>query len=188
MQEKKIKNILPFERSYWIIPGKLLVGEYPSSVSEEERIEKLDGLIDVGIKTVINLTEDGEKNSKGIELYDYSLQFKSAGIEVHRKPIKDMSVPTNEEMDEILHLVENCLAQNNPVYFHCWGGVGRTGTVLGCYLLKSKMATIVNVFDYINYLKRTTSINNRLSPETKEQMDFVRNYSNYLKNKNIKRS
>lgn len=183
--EKEFKNILPFERSYWVIPGKILVGEYPSSVNEEERLRKLNGLVDVGIKTVINLTEVGEKNNYGIELHDYSLQFRSAGIELHRRPIKDVTIPTNEEMDGILYLIEDSLARNKPVYFHCWGGVGRAGTVLGCYLLKSKMATIFNVFDYINYLKRTTSLNNRLSPETIEQMDFVKDYSNYFENKNI---
>lgn len=66
-------------------------------------------------------------NHHGIELHDYSSQFMSAGMEYHRSPIRDVSVPTHEEMDEILNLIEDSLAKNKPIYFHCWGGVGRTG-------------------------------------------------------------
>lgn len=50
-----MENTLPFERSYWIIPGKLMAGEYPAAPDETESYKKLDGLIRVGIKTVINL-------------------------------------------------------------------------------------------------------------------------------------
>jgi protein-tyrosine phosphatase len=175
-------NMLPFEKSYWVIPGELLAGAYPSSVSEAERLEILEGLLAAGIKTVINLTESGEINHQGIELYDYAPQFGSEGIEVHRKPIRDVDIPTNEEMDEILDLIEESLTNNKPVYFHCWGGVGRTGTVLGCYLLKTRMATPDNVFAHITHLKRNTPMHHRPSPETDEQMDFVRDYLDYHDN------
>lgn len=79
-------------------------------------------------------------------------------------------------MDEIIELIDKSLNDNKPVYFHCWGGVGRTGTVLGCYLLHKNMATRENVFGIIDYLKRTTSISNRQSPETEEQRNFVLSY------------
>lgn len=127
IQGAEIRNILPFEKSYWVIPGKILAGAYPSSVNQEERLRILDRLLAVGIKTVLNLTETGEMNHHGIELHDYSSQFVSAGMEYHRSPIRDVSVPTHEEMDEILNFIEDSLAKNKPIYFHCWGGVGRTG-------------------------------------------------------------
>ncbi len=171
-----MEKVLPFERSYWIIPGKLLAGEYPASINESETQKKLDSLVTVGIKTVINLTEDNEKNRDGIKLYDYTSQLKSFGIETHRKPIKDISIPAKNEMDDIIDLIDSSLNENKPVYFHCWGGVGRTGTVLGCYLLHSQMATKTNVFDFITHLKRTTSISHRESPETEEQRKFILNY------------
>ncbi len=167
---------LPFERSYWIIPGKLMAGEYPASTDFIESNKKLDGLIRVGIKTVINLTEENEQNQNGLKLFDYTDYLTHAGIEVLSKPIKDISVPTKGEMYEIIELIVNNLNTDKPVYFHCWGGVGRTGTVLGCYLLHSKMANKSNVFETINYLKRTTSISHRQSPETEEQRKFVLNY------------
>ena len=49
-------------------------------------------------------------------------------------------------MQDILDLIDESLSLDKPVFFHCWGGIGRTGTVLGCYLLRSKMATELNVF------------------------------------------
>jgi protein-tyrosine phosphatase len=174
---------LPFEKCYWVIPGRMLAGAYPSSVDAEERQTILEGLLDVGIKTVINLTESGEVNHYGIELYDYSADFRALGLETVRKPIVDVSIPTYEEMDEILDLIDDRLANDQPVYFHCWGGVGRTGTVLGCYLLKSNMATMDNVFDTIDHLKNETPMRRRNSPETEEQKDFVREYNRYRENR-----
>lgn len=171
-----MNNILPFERSYWIIPGKLIAGEYPASANLEESYRKLDGLFRVGIKSVINLTEENETNQHGVPLFNYEDHLTRLGMNVFRKPIKDLSIPTKDEMDEIINLIDKCLKENQPVYFHCWGGVGRTGTVLGCYLLQNNMATRENVFEVIDYLKRTTSINHRSSPETNEQKEFVVNY------------
>jgi ADP-ribosylglycohydrolase len=171
-----MNNIIPFERTYWIIPGKLLAGEYPASADLEESCQKLDGLYRIGIKAVINLTEENENNQHGIPLFNYEDYLTQLGIKVFRKPIKDVSIPTKDEMDDIIGLIDKCLIENQPVYFHCWGGVGRTGTVLGCYLLHNNMANRDNVFDFIDYLKRTTSISSRSSPETKEQKDFVVNY------------
>lgn len=171
-----MKNIIPFERTYWIIPGKLLAGEYPASANLEESYRKLDGLYHAGIKAVINLTEENESNQHGIPLFNYENYLTRLGIKVFRKPIKDVSTPAKDEMDDIIELIDKCLKGNQPVYFHCWGGVGRTGTVLGCYLLQHNMANRDNVFDFIDYLKRSTSISKRSSPETREQKDFVVNY------------
>ncbi len=164
---------LPFEKSYWIIPNKLLVGQTPSDVSENSAKIKLNKLTNIGVKTIINLTEKTETNSCGIVLFDYSQFMKSNGINVFNFPIKDYSVPTKEEMHNILDHIDIELKQGNLVYVHCWGGLGRTGTVVGCYLIKHGYATSLNVIAFIDYLKRCTGFSEQQSPETKEQIDFV---------------
>ena len=65
----------PFPRSYWVIPGKLLAGAYPSSVDTDERKAMMYALADAGIQVVIDLTEPGEQNRNGIELYDFKDDF-----------------------------------------------------------------------------------------------------------------
>ena len=80
-------------------------------------------------------------------------------------------------MKEILHFINSLINNGKKVYVHCWGGVGRTGTVVGCYLIEQNMATTDNVLQTIDYLKRTTPISERNSPETEEQVNFVLNWS-----------
>lgn len=57
------------------------------------------------------------------------------------------------------------------------GGVGRTGTVIGCYLIRNAYSSPEKIINTIDYLKRTTSIANRSSPETDEQTLFILNWS-----------
>ncbi|MEI6754718.1 MAG: dual specificity protein phosphatase family protein [Paludibacter sp.] len=168
--------ILPFERSYWVIPGKLIAGELPAALDKAESTRKLQGLVQVGVKVVINLMEATETNRAGEPFDDYSAYLKQYGVETHRLPIVDVRIPTRQRMTEILELIDSSIAQNKTVYVHCWGGIGRTGTVVGCFLKRHGYASNENVFDYIEYLKRTTSIANVMSPQTIEQEDFVLNW------------
>jgi len=160
-----------------------LAGEIPSSETADQRAQKIKGLLSVGATYVIDLTEEGECNFKGQPLVDYHSELQEcaaeegADIKIKRLPITDLSIPTEKEMRNILDTIHSILDSGGCVYFHCWGGVGRTGTVLGCFLLERKMANETNVFEIINYLKRTTPIQGRVSPETPEQMEFVLNWA-----------
>ena len=53
---------VPFNRSYWVVPGKFLAGCYPGSENKDEVHLKLKGLLDHGIRHVIDLMEPGELN------------------------------------------------------------------------------------------------------------------------------
>ena len=47
-----------------------------------------------------------------------------------------MGLPTAGQVMQILDDIDATRAHCGAVYVHCWGGVGRTGTlVIGCWLL-----------------------------------------------------
>lgn len=174
-----MKTIIPFERSYWVLPNKLLAGEIPSAKTEIAKLEKLHQLLDCNIDVVINLMEAVEVNYNDEIIEDYSETLievaskRNKNVEVFRFAIPDLSIPTDAQMIGILNKLDELIANGKKVYIHCWGGVGRTGTVIGCFLIRHGYAEANNVFDTINYLKRTTTIFDRDSPETEEQREFV---------------
>ena len=175
--------IIPFERSYVILPNKLITGEIPSAKTESSKLEKIEGLLDCNIDVVINLMEEVEVDYNDEIIEDYSAILieeaakRNKKIEIYRYPIKDLSIPTENQMIAILNKIDEKIDLGKKVYIHCWGGVGRTGTVIGSYLIRHGFAEPDKVFYTIDYLKRTTSISQRESPETKEQCQFILNWS-----------
>jgi protein-tyrosine phosphatase len=94
-----------------------------------------------------------------------------------RHPIRDLSVPTVNEMRDILDTIDQYLESHRAVYVHCWGGIGRTGTVIGCWLLRRQFAEPSNVLDVLMRLRQQDrERRNRMSPETGEQQVFVRQW------------
>ena len=163
----------PFNRSYWVVSNKLLAGEIPAARTAEETIEKIKSLADCGISVILNLMEADETDSSNQPFYDYSLHLEQLGMEMIRLPIEDLSIPTVAEMNVILSTINGCNADGKAVYVHCWGGIGRTGTVVGCYLIDAQLATTEDVFVKIDELRSSTSTIDRPSPETIEQIKFV---------------
>lgn len=178
-----MNSIIPYERSYWVLTNKLLAGEIPSSKTESRKIDKINNLLDCNIDVIINLMEVVEKNFSDEVLEDYSITLykeaakKNKKIEMLRFAIKDLNIPSETFMVEILNKIDEQIALGKRVYVHCWGGVGRTGTVIGCYLIRNGFAEPEKVIDTINYLKRTTNIAHRSSPETEEQRQFILKWS-----------
>lgn len=56
---------VPFERSYWVIPGIFLAGYYPGDRKPEQEYMKLKGLVKAGIRCMVNLMEEEELNHIG---------------------------------------------------------------------------------------------------------------------------
>ena len=170
-------GLIPFERSYWILPNRLLAGEIPAAKNMDESISKIEALIKANVNVIINLMEEDERNYNDELFFDYSKYLDPEKVMMHRMPIVDLSIPSKAHMLKILDVIDEALAHNKVVYVHCWGGVGRTGTVIGCYLMRKGMATSTNVIETIEYLKRTTSIAQRQSPETPEQRQYLRTWN-----------
>ena len=117
----------PIDMCYWVVPGKLLAGEYPRNLDEPSSMKKLARLTDAGVSAFIDLTEDGEP----LKPYAYLLN----GPSHERFGIKDQGVPATDELTkQALDAIDRHLEAGETVYVHCWGGVGRTGTIIGCWL------------------------------------------------------
>jgi protein-tyrosine phosphatase len=100
---------------------------------------------------------------------------KKMGISVtfDQFPIKDLSVPTDHYRTRILNQIDLCINHGKPVYVHCLGGIGRTGMVVGCYLMRHGLATGRNVLEMIRDLQKDCEDSGRESPETREQREMV---------------
>jgi protein-tyrosine phosphatase len=172
-------NAIPFKRSYWISPGRLLAGCYPGAIDPNEADANLKALMRLGIHTCLDLTEENELNVYGQSLMSYEQKWKRLiGDEdsYHRRPIPDRHIPSLDEMKAILDLIDSEIQRNCPVYLHCLGGLGRTGTVVGCWLARHDVVAGSEVFNHIRRLRKRDPYADLDSHQTIEQREMVRNW------------
>lgn len=178
MQHDNTSSPVPFPQSYWVVPGKLLAGYYPGDLDTVKMEKKLKRLLGAGIRYVINLIEENERKQGDPfpSIEDALIRYaKRVGINVTcvRRPIKDFTAPAPEYIRNILDEIDDAVSQGKGVYVHCWGGKGRTGTVVGCYLARHGYAQGQDVLKLIEKLRRNDPEFHRASPETPEQRDMV---------------
>jgi protein-tyrosine phosphatase len=165
---------LPIPDSYWVQPGKLLAGEYPGARSRYEARQKLARFLHARITYFVDLTEEGELATYADLLAE---EAAAAGVEVihDRAPIPDLGAPTEAQVAAILDRIDTAVASGHRVYVHCWGGIGRTGTIVGCYLVRHGMSG-EQARAEIARLRCGTPDAGRPSPETPEQCERVRGW------------
>jgi protein-tyrosine phosphatase len=98
-------------------------------------------------------------------------------VEAIHLPIRDFGLPTRAEMVIILDTIDNVLKKGRNVYLHCWGGIGRTGTTVGCYLVRHGMTgeqALAQLAQWWQDDPRNTWYPR--TPETDEQVKFVREW------------
>ena len=118
------------EGSYWVAPGSLLAGPYPGDPDERVARAALARFAAAGIRLYVDLTQEGE-----LPPYAHLLD----GARHARMPIRDMDTTTPQRYRATLDLVDEALTADEQVYLHCYGGVGRTGTVVGCWLVRHSL-------------------------------------------------
>ena len=92
-----------------------------------------------------------------------------------------MSIPEHpDEMSAILDAIDGGLEQGEKVYIHCWGGIGRTGTVVGCYLVRRGLSGD-QALERVQQLWTTCEKYPRYreSPQAPSQFEFVRRWEQW---------
>ncbi len=171
----------PIADSYWVdptrlsssYPGRLLAGEYPGALAEAQARQKLSRLLRAGVRAFIDLTEPGEYDLRPYWPQAQQLaSVESLPVSYQRWPIPDLGTPTDADMVAVLDVLDRLLQVDQVVYVHCFGGIGRTGTVVGCYLVRHGLtgaAALAALADW----RRGTPDGHRPSPETPGQRGLI---------------
>ena len=169
--------------AWWVKPGRLLAGEYPSSKDAAQAQRKLDLLVEAGVDSIVDLTTHQDP----LRPYEAELTATAskAGRPVRRfsYPIPDMGVIDDRGYDAILALIRDELNAGHVVYVHCWGGKGRTTTVIGCLLADSGLdydAVITRIAELRAGTKKASS----RCPETPAQRDVIRRRCDQVRRQN----
>jgi protein-tyrosine phosphatase len=94
-------------------------------------------------------------------------------VSYDRVPMQDLGVLAPADLGALLSRLQLNVSGNIPSYVHCWGGIGRTGTVTGCWLVEHGGLDGSQALTCIADLRRGTPDGHRRSPETDEQRAMV---------------
>jgi len=140
----------------WVIEGKLAGHHAPSSEDDLKWLKK---------KGVLALVRMAEIHITRVT----SSQIASYGLLDYHETVPDFTAPNLNQIESMVRFILKSLSKGLPVGVSCRAGLGRTGTILACYLVSQGYETGAAIDEVRR--KRPGSI------ETKSQEDVIKAYA-----------
>src|ERR1700731_2606278 len=168
----------PNGNTYWVVPLKFLAGEYPGDEDPVKARMKIKQFLAAGVRHFVDLTEPDE-----LVPYEAILSEEARNSSINatyqRFPIRDNSVPSDSDhLSGILFAIDRRITGGGAVYLHCWGGVGRTGLVVACWLQEQgrapddALAELSAKWSTVEKIYRKPE-----SPETQAQVGWIKSWA-----------
>ena len=128
----------PFDENlhaWWVEPGRLLAGEYPGAKAPAKAERKVRLLMLNRVDSIVDLTTPLDGLASYREAMETAARGTGRELRHFARPIPDMGVIDHDGYDRILARIRDEMDSGRVVYVHCWGGKGRTCTVIGCLLI-----------------------------------------------------
>ena len=140
----------------WVVDGKLAGHQAPSSEQD------LTWLKQQGILALVRMAEENRSrvNSPQVELI---------GLLDCHEPVRDFTAPKQWQIKRMIAFITKAISEGRPVGVSCGAGLGRTGTILACYLVANGLSTEAAIKEVRS--KRPGSI------ETGEQENAIRTFA-----------
>ena len=172
MSEEEIKKRMPVPPSVYKIQiasaGDLYIMPKPSG---EWLRDDVKAYREIGISRIVSLLEHKEASDLGLSNEgDICEEF---GIDFVQYPIRDLALPTEADFRELVNSTCIALQNGTNIAVHCRAGVGRSGMLSSCVLIKLAVPADEAVF-FIGEA-RGVSI-----PDTLEQHQFIQNFTTGL--------
>jgi protein-tyrosine phosphatase len=168
----------PFPESYWVLPDRFLAGAYPILRFDEARSrERVAALLNGGLDIFIDLTNLDERISYDFILEEQAARFGTSVRHLHFH-FSDYRAPSPSRMIAVLDAIDSALAEGHKVYLHCVGGIGRTGTTVGCWLVRHGMEPAA-ALQRLRELYKTSAQSEYAprSPESDDQLELILNWA-----------
>ena len=101
-----------------------------AGLARPESAQDLGWLRKQGIEVLISLTEEKLRRD----------WINETGLMAAHVPVEDMTVPSPEQIDQCVSIIERAHEKGMGVAVHCGAGLGRTGVILACYLVAKGMS------------------------------------------------
>ncbi len=173
--DDELEDEVPIAESYWVVKHQFLAGESPASPYFEEKTRSnLDALLDADIRCFIDLTDPAESTPYADELFEIAGWY-DLDVVYGNYPLDTTDVDAPEQIKSILDVIDGSIAAEQPVYVHCNAGVGRTGVIVGCYLVRHGMSG-EQALEQIAELRQHVSNAWQRSPESDAQVELVKSW------------
>jgi atypical dual specificity phosphatase len=150
----------------WVAKNSLAATPRPGLLADQAF--DLEALAKVGVNFLLSL-EEQETVSRTL-----ASEF---GIEVYHFPIQDMQAPELDAVEKLTALIDRKIKSGNCLAVHCKAGLGRTGTVIASYFVKSGMTPL-------EATRKIRCVDPRMI-QSEQQENFITEFHNWLQDHHL---